>query len=398
MFHWPVYLWLTAERTGLSEWPLFALRVSVTLLIAVVSYALIEEPVRLAKRLQVSIALPAWAASTTLALASLVLASGAVTPTPDHALSASGSHESMASVPPLPTIHRKPSPTASRPAAVRSSQGPTKAPATSPPAAASSSAAPRAVSVDSSPRPSLGPPPTKRQTRDSLRVAVVGDSLSMNLGAGLVDWSDSLSNVGVDSLGMSGCSLARGGMRRWPDGYERAWNPECEWWADPDDPRMKQLTAFDPQVIVIQDGMSELVERKLDEWATYRRAGDPTFDSWMLGEYRLALEALNPNGDRKVILLNAVCADWQRVSHFQGFGPELSSRITALNLDYNQLQSEARVTVDDLKEHLCPGGRYSDTVDGVSDGRPDGYHLSRAAALAVAKNWLGPICLDANKQ
>jgi len=227
---------------------------------------------------------------------------------------------------------------------------------------------------------------------------VVGDSLALNLGDGLVNWAKTLSSVAVDNLSLSGCSIGRGGMRKWPDGYERPWNPACEWWANPSSDRMKQLNAFDPQVIVLQDGMNELVERQLDSWATYHRAGDPTFDTWLLSEYRLALQALNPNGNRKLIFLNAVCADWNSVPHFQGFAPELNSRVTALNLDYDQLHSDTGVPIDDLRGHLCPGGKYSSTVDGVPNGRPDGYHLSSDAAFAVAKNWLGPICLDAAKQ
>jgi hypothetical protein len=96
-------------------------------------------------------------------------------------------------------------------------------------------------------------------------------------------------------------------------------------------------------------------------------------------------------------MLNAVCADWNRVQHYQGFAPELDSRVTSLNVDYDRLSSQTGVTVDDLKGHLCPNGQYSDTVDGVQDARPDGYHLSSAGALAVARTWLGPLCLDAAK-
>lgn len=46
LWHWPVYVVLDADRTGLSEWPLFALRVAVTLAIALASYAVVEHPIR----------------------------------------------------------------------------------------------------------------------------------------------------------------------------------------------------------------------------------------------------------------------------------------------------------------------------------------------------------------
>ncbi|MBL8775699.1 MAG: acyltransferase [Acidimicrobiales bacterium] len=46
LIHWPIFLWLTPERTGLALWPLFALRMAVTLGLAVVSYWYLEQPVR----------------------------------------------------------------------------------------------------------------------------------------------------------------------------------------------------------------------------------------------------------------------------------------------------------------------------------------------------------------
>lgn len=46
LYHWLVYLWLTPERTGLSEWGVFPLRLAVTLALATASYHYLEMPVR----------------------------------------------------------------------------------------------------------------------------------------------------------------------------------------------------------------------------------------------------------------------------------------------------------------------------------------------------------------
>ncbi len=46
LFHWPIYLWLTPRRTGLDPWPLFGLRLAVTLALAIVSARLVEMPIR----------------------------------------------------------------------------------------------------------------------------------------------------------------------------------------------------------------------------------------------------------------------------------------------------------------------------------------------------------------
>jgi peptidoglycan/LPS O-acetylase OafA/YrhL len=46
LWHWPIFLWLSESRTGLGGWTLFAVRVVVSLGVAVASYELIEQPIR----------------------------------------------------------------------------------------------------------------------------------------------------------------------------------------------------------------------------------------------------------------------------------------------------------------------------------------------------------------
>jgi peptidoglycan/LPS O-acetylase OafA/YrhL/lysophospholipase L1-like esterase len=46
LYHWPVFLVLSPERVGWAPWPLFALRLAVTITIALASYRLLEMPVR----------------------------------------------------------------------------------------------------------------------------------------------------------------------------------------------------------------------------------------------------------------------------------------------------------------------------------------------------------------
>jgi peptidoglycan/LPS O-acetylase OafA/YrhL len=45
LYHWPIFLWLTEERTGLTLWPLFALRVAITFALAILSFFALERPV-----------------------------------------------------------------------------------------------------------------------------------------------------------------------------------------------------------------------------------------------------------------------------------------------------------------------------------------------------------------
>ncbi|WP_239591401.1 acyltransferase family protein [Mycolicibacterium tusciae] len=46
LWHWPIFLALNGERTGLSGWPLFALRCAATVALAAASWRLLEQPVR----------------------------------------------------------------------------------------------------------------------------------------------------------------------------------------------------------------------------------------------------------------------------------------------------------------------------------------------------------------
>ena len=46
LWHFPLFIWLDHARTGLTGYPLFALRLAVTLLVATVSFYVIERPIR----------------------------------------------------------------------------------------------------------------------------------------------------------------------------------------------------------------------------------------------------------------------------------------------------------------------------------------------------------------
>jgi peptidoglycan/LPS O-acetylase OafA/YrhL len=393
VFHWPVFLWLDADRTGLSGWRLLAVRAAVTVLLAAASYVVVEHPVRTAAFLRGSVLAPAWGSATVLAVAVLV---ATTTTVPAHDAASSVEAGSDLSSPSRVSGVGQPAAGSAAPRQRPTSRTTTR------PVARSATPTPGPSVVGQHVLPSAGPSrtpgtthsPSAQPAAPTLRIAVVGDSLADNIGDGMLAWDDEFTGVTVKNLAQSGCPIARGGMRRWPDGYESQVHELCGWWGDPTSAKRKQFEAFDPHVVVIQDGMNELVERKLDSWDSYRRAGDPTFDTWMVDEYREALAVLNPDGDRSLLLLNAVCADWNRVSHFQGFAPELNSRVTALNVNYGKLDGEHGAVLTDFKAHLCPGGRYTDTVDGVEGGRPDGYHLSLEAATALATSWLGPLCVD----
>jgi len=85
LWHWPLYLVLTPARTGTEGLVLLGVRVSVSLVVAVVSYIVVEQPIR-RRRWQIRRPLPsAGIAFTTVAMAVVVATAGAVSPVGDLA-------------------------------------------------------------------------------------------------------------------------------------------------------------------------------------------------------------------------------------------------------------------------------------------------------------------------
>lgn len=111
----------------------------------------------------------------------------------------------------------------------------------------------------------------------------------------------------------------------------------------------------------------------------------------MINEYQAAIKTFSAGG-ATVVFGNAVCVDWERMAHWNTIqNPD--QRVQSINGSYNVLLTNG-IKLLDLASQLCPNGKFSDTVHGVSDARPDGYHLSDAAAAAVVSDWLGPTLLQ----
>jgi len=412
LFHWPVFLWLSPARTGLPPLSLFALRCGVTTALAAVSYVLVERPVRLS-RLPRLVGPVAWANASVGLLAGLVLVAGIAPSASTSSFLASGPAGEEA--PPLPdvvpdtatssttestaaagTVDAAPGTTASTSRATGAAR-----PKTTNTTRRGSDPAPPPGNVLGGPPHKATPPPPPPKAPDGeaprptrLKVAVMGDSLALNLGDGLKAWADEQGDVAVYNLALSGCPISRGGTR-WverPDDFRV--QAVCGWWDDPEHDRWKALVEFDPDIVVMQDGMNAIWKRWQDSWGDYRALGDVRFDQWMVGQYRAAASRIQSLG-AVALFLNAACVDWKNLrgrfeSYRDGLGEWMVNHM-------NQITSplSAWMWTGDLHQHLCPNGQFTNEVDGVQNARPDKFHLSPAAAKAVAATWLGPMVLQA---
>jgi peptidoglycan/LPS O-acetylase OafA/YrhL len=408
LFHWPVFLWLSPDRTGWAEAPLFALRTAVTLSLALASYALVERPVRIG-RLPRRVGALSWANATVGALAALMaVVATAPSNRPDTSLFASAGDIAPPPSWPKPAEAATTSTEAAPPPS--SSAATATAPATAP-KRASTSSKPGSPKQSQSATASRHPgfeytgeapaPPTTPTTAPGgapaqpprLKVAVVGDSMALDLGQGLATWAEERGDVAVYNMAIGGCPLSRGGTRRVVEDGDFPVHADCSFWSDHDQPLWKYFEEFDPDVVVVHDGLNEVFDRKLPSWGEYRWAGDPRFDKWLLDEYSAALRGLQALG-AVTLFLNTPCIDWEHWGYERYDDGVGNSRIGHLN-DLAVTMQAGGVWTADLFRHLCPNGTFTETVDDVKNGRPDGYHLSDEAGVAVARKWLGPMILSA---
>ena len=201
LYHWPLFLWLTPDRTGLDGVALLALRFGATLAVSWVSYRFLEEPIRRGRALTgwQGARVPPIAIACTWARRCLAASGAATSPT-----------TAVSTLPPLPSstsrrqherrrhrCRRRP-PRADIGASRRGHGGP--------------------VDHRAAPTTTTEPPPPAR-------VVVFGDSTAKADAAGLMAWgADSGQAVVSDAGTIAGCGLLRTAndlRHRAPDGARR---------------------------------------------------------------------------------------------------------------------------------------------------------------------------------
>lgn len=368
LFHWPLFLWIDEARTGLTSWPLFAVRVAVTFGLAWLSLTYIERPIRDGR----AIVGPRVRAIVPSAVAAVVLLLVAVTmEPPPGAVTLTGADQAMPEVVARPLVTATPA-TAG---VVRFGSSPTTADAA--PTTAPSTALPSASDTstsgahdDSAPLPIE----TTTEVTEPVRMLVVGDSQAWVLGNALVRWAEHSDLAVVWNQAVRGCGIVRGGeAKRLGEITQGA----CEDW----EPYLAEaVTAFQPDVVVALSGSWDFIDRRLPEWPDFLSYGDPVFDAHLVEEYRTATQSLGAGG-ASVVWLTTPCYE------LEGFGDD-PRHLNDVLLP-RVVESTPDVKVVDLFARVCPGGRFTQELGGLSNVRPDGLHLSDVAADWVAA-WLGP--------
>jgi len=331
IFHWPVFIWLNHARTGLGPLALTTVRMSVTLLLAIVTYRFVEQPVRQRRVLRGRTRWVAYpAAASVVAAGALVV--GAVAP-------------------PLAATF---APEVSQAAVLRQAERERRSPETRP--VASHTKVTR----------------TRPESRPVKRILVVGDSVALTLGRGIERWG-AQHGVAVLNDGVIGCPLLLGVDVRGYWGVASRPPDICQTlrtWP-------KYLSEFRPDLVIALYGAWDVYDASFDHGKTWVSPGQPVFDRFYTGQVEDAARRLGATGAR-VLWLTPPC--------FAANGGSLDpnavwydpARVEVLTHIEHQVASRNGMAISDIAHDTgCP-------VDfGI---RPDGVHYSDSGAdITTAK-------------
>ncbi len=340
VYHWPLFLYLDHDRTGLTGGALLAVRFAATFAVAVVSYQLLERPMRQGalrvRRLPVVVPVSAIAAVAALVAVTVVMV-------PGSSLPGSGEIQAAAATP----VQTAPIDT-------------TRAAKTRP------------VRVVPANRP--------------VKVMVVGDSVGLTLSQGM---SPMTSKYGVDLIDRSqlGCGIVRGSPFRY-FGDVQPEPPECATW--PQD-WAKDVAQVDPDVVLVVIGRWEVMDRTYKgQWT---RIGDNAFDTDLDSELATALSTLSSHG---AVVTFATAPYYKRGEQPNGglYPEDETWRVDRWNQLLRAFVAQnGSATLVDLGGLLAPQGKMTYTVDGVTVRASDGVHITPQGG-----RWLAPQLLPALTQ
>jgi peptidoglycan/LPS O-acetylase OafA/YrhL len=244
--------------------------------------------------------------------------------------------------------------------------------------------------------PKLPAPTTLAASGDPLgrplRIGVVGDSLAVEIGAGLQMWAEGRDLVEVKIEATRGCGLARGAwLGRKRDERKSA---VCEGWPG----RVKKaFEEFRPNMVVVVTTGWDMIPRGHPEWTSILKIGHPTYNYWLLAEYDSAFGLFRKLGAH-VAWLTTPCMSSPNGLNFGAYNPKNRAEMNRNILPKLAARHADQLTLVDLEAAICPDGKYAKSLFGIEDfRRDDGIHLSQPAQHWVG-TWLGERLLEQASQ
>jgi peptidoglycan/LPS O-acetylase OafA/YrhL len=367
LWHWPVILFLTSERTGLGGIGLLLLRLVTSLSIAELSYWYLERPI-----LAGAFPKPRMVTAGLALLVAVVAVAG-----PWIAVPRSGGADQASFASKLDSLaktqEQHSADLAKAPAAAPTPAGASATPTPTPTPTTPIQALPGGV-----PAPSPNPVPA-----EPINMLLVGDSTGWSAALAVQDQAAAY-KVRLYDGSRVGCGIApgvgAGDGDQAPVKYGECWDWAQRWQAT--------VAAQHPNVSLMVLGHWEVVNRKLNGKVT--RVGDRVYDNLLTTELERAVSVLGSAGG-KVELATAPC--YLRPERPDGtrWPQDDCTRVQ----DFNKLiwavaaKHPTNVIVLDLYNFFSPDGKWHLDIGGRQVRDPDGIHFNIHGGQALAPIFLG---------
>jgi peptidoglycan/LPS O-acetylase OafA/YrhL len=328
LWHWPIYVFLTADRTGLTGASLLFLRLIVTFAVATLSFFLVESPIRRG-------ALRGWAVRVSTPVIAAVLGIAVIASTAGD----------------VPATF----------ASVSTKQ------LTTPPTSL----------VVATPKATHAPRP--------LRIMIVGDSVANSMAPGLEATAKTRGWI-VWNVSVPGCGLGTDVGDRWFNYWRGIYGPCLPGWRQR---YPEEIKAFKPDIVVGLFGAQDAFDRRINGNVIPfdTDAGAKLAEQDLQG----AVNILSSGGAHVVLLSTPYYVlGWPQKVQVER-SPLNPAWIDRYNLLEGEIarRNASKVSTLNLNRYLDPDGHWTDTVDGIKVRTFDKCHLSLAGAAFVAK-WLTP--------
>jgi peptidoglycan/LPS O-acetylase OafA/YrhL len=213
------------------------------------------------------------------------------------------------------------------------------------------------------------------------RVLVVGDSLALTLTDGL-SVNEVPYKVHLDNAGLLGCGVSQENRRL--QGQFNAPPAYCATWPQE---RAQAVATDHPDLVALLVGRWEVADTYHD--GSWEHVGEPDFDAYLSSELDRAIDVLSSTG-APVVLLTTPCVAPTESPDGSPYPEDDPARITR----FNQLLAEAHARhpatsrLVDLDAMVCPGGKYTSTLDGVTIRTTDGVHFPVEGVAPIASRLL----------
>ena len=355
LWHFPLFLWLDQSATGLSGFPLLALRIVSAVAVAVLSYHLVEQPVRQRR----------WPVWITRGLAPVTAGAGVVS------LALAASAAAIPTVPPPPMPPAAAGLAGTDPACAVTLTNTKQTGAVAPTAAQEQS-----FEIHSLDAGTVTWPTATAQkvftTCPPERMMFVGDSIAFSLALPMLVDEQKYGSA-VSDAAILGCAFSDKGQLDVNGTWQKPpanCGSELGSWSS-------QANRFGAQELIF-----ELGYRDEFNWRWGGRVyhlGMKKFDDYVLSRMKAAIRLLGDDGRRKVLFLSVPYVHPAAEADGSPAPQSLRSRHTEINKLLKQAAASdgANASVMNVDTYLSPKGHYTDTVNGQECRLGDGIHPSQ---------------------